>query len=56
MSKEVEMIITATKDGVYLTYTPKINGKYFGEGFLNRRFDGIEITITHSSEQKARNE
>jgi len=50
MSKELEMIITSTKDGVFLTYTPKTNGRYSGEGFINRRFDGVEITITHQGQ------
>lgn len=42
---ELDLIITTTNDGVYVTFTQKAEGSYSGVGFLNKRFDKVEITV-----------
>lgn len=42
---EIELIITTTEDGIFVTKTEAENGNYTRDGFINRRFDKVILTI-----------
>ena len=42
---EIDLIITTTKDGIFVTKTESEGDHYVRDGFINRRFDKVTMTI-----------
>lgn len=50
--KKLDLIITTTDEGVFVTKTERTDGELSGRGYINRRYDSISIEIQTLEESR----